>query len=369
MTAAGPTDQAPAWSADHLRLHRHLRRQPSLLPTGVPLLLSVSGGQDSMAMTGLLADLRRLHGWSLTLWHGDHGWRPESGRQATELAAWAAGEGLPLVLERAQPAPPSEDQARQWRYRRLAELAALRGISHVVTGHTATDRAETVLFNLARGSHRRGLASLRPSRPLHNDPGGSPQLVRPLLHFCRDDTARICRSRGLPIWLDSSNDDRRYGRNRLRAEVLPVLEALYPGAQRRMSLQAERLAQEDDQHQQLVALAIKALAIGALDLGVLDRRASDRGALDTGDFDQQGPVAAALDRRRLTRLAEANQRALVQHWLRQQGPGELAATALETLLAGLAPEQGPGQMTLAAGWRLSWDRCTLQLIPPASASA
>jgi tRNA(Ile)-lysidine synthetase-like protein len=173
MSAAGPPDQARAWSADHLRLHRHLRRQPSLLPTGVPLLLSVSGGQDSMAMTGLLADLRRLHGWSLTLWHGDHGWRPESGRQAGELAAWAASEGLPLVLERAQPAPPCEDQARQWRYRRLAELAALRGISHVVTGHTATDRAETVLLNLARGSHRRRErrrdAHARRARAAHDD--------------------------------------------------------------------------------------------------------------------------------------------------------------------------------------------------------
>jgi tRNA(Ile)-lysidine synthase len=307
-----------------------------------------------MAMTALLADLRRLHGWSLTLWHGDHGWRPESGRQAGELAAWAAGEGLPLVLERAHPAPPCEDQARQWRYRRLAELAALRGMGHVVTGHTATDRAETVLLNLARGSHRRGLASLRPSRPLHDNPGGGPQLVRPLLHFSRDDTARICHSRGLPVWLDSSNDDRRYGRNRLRAEVLPVLEALYPGAQRRMSLQAERLAQEDEQQQQLVALALGALTCGDLDLGTVDQR---------------GAVAVALDRRRLSRLAEANQRALVQHWLRQQGPGELAASALETLLAGLAPEQGPGQMTLAAGWRLGWDRCTLHLIPPASTSA
>jgi hypothetical protein len=137
-----------------------------------------------------------------------------------------------------------------------------------------------------------------------------------------------------------------------------VLEALYPGAQRRMSLQAERLAQEDEQHQQLVALALGALTCGNLDLG--------DSAL--GDQEQRGPVPAALDRRGLGQLAAANQRALIQHWLRQQGPGELTATALETLLAALPPEHGPGQMTLAAGWRLEWDRCKLHLIPPASAS-
>jgi hypothetical protein len=66
-------------------------------------------------------------------------------------------------------------------------------------------------------------------------------------------------------------------------------------------------------------------------------------------LEQWCSVPAALDRRRLGQLAEANQRALIQHWLRHQGPGELAATALETLLAALPPEQGPGQMTLTAG--------------------
>ena len=77
----------PRWSPDHLRLHRHLRRHPELLPEGATLLLAVSGGQDSMAMLALLLDLQRLHQWHLQLWHGDHRWRPESGRQAAELAA------------------------------------------------------------------------------------------------------------------------------------------------------------------------------------------------------------------------------------------------------------------------------------------
>ena len=119
-----------------------------------------------MALTGLLRDLRPLHGWTLHLWHGDHGWRAEAGAQAEELSAWAQRQQLPLELDRASAAPVGEAAARQWRYRCLETRARQLGCCHVVTGHTASDRAETVLLNLARGSHRRGLGSLRSSRPL-----------------------------------------------------------------------------------------------------------------------------------------------------------------------------------------------------------
>ena len=67
---------AAPWSPFHLRLHRLLLRRPQLLPPHATLLLAVSGGQDSMALVGLLRDLQRLHHWRLLLWHGDHGWRP-----------------------------------------------------------------------------------------------------------------------------------------------------------------------------------------------------------------------------------------------------------------------------------------------------
>ena len=162
-----------------MRLHRHLLRRPSLLPAGGSLLLAVSGGQDSMAMTTLLQDLQPLHGWRLTLWHGDHGWRQEAARQAGELAVWTRGQGLPLVFDRADPVPGSEAAARQWRYDRLANAAIRLQCSHVITGHTASDRAETVLLNLARGSHLRGLASLGARRPLGPWSGGKGQ-ERPL---------------------------------------------------------------------------------------------------------------------------------------------------------------------------------------------
>jgi len=339
------------WSRDHQRLHRHLLRRPALLPQGAPLLLAVSGGQDSMALTTLLQDLQPLHGWRLRLWHGDHGWRPEGAQQAEELADWARGQELPLELDRAAPGGTEgrfhEQGARQWRYRCLERTAQLHGCVHIVTGHTASDRAETVLLNLARGSHRRGLASLRASRPLHDrDPGhcgGSPLLVRPLLIFCRSDTARFCRERGVPVWVDGSNDDLRFRRNRLRAAVMPVLEELHPGASQRISAQAERLAEEEDLAEELVDLVL--------------------GALATPQDPAEAP-RTGLRRRELMALSVANQRRLLRRWIARATGRGLAAAPLEDLLARLAPERGSGSGDLAGGWRLCWDRTRLELVSP-----
>ncbi|MFQ6539496.1 MULTISPECIES: tRNA lysidine(34) synthetase TilS [Aphanothece] len=334
-----PSPAAPAdWGADHLHLHRLLRRQPDLLPAGSPLLLAVSGGQDSMALVGLLSGLRRLHGWTLHLWHGDHRWRAESEQQARELEAWAGQRGLPISVDTWQDAPdggPREAPARQWRYDRLRALASDLQVARVVTGHTASDRAETLLLNLARGSHRRGLASLRRRRPL----SGGIALVRPLLGIRRRDTARICRELGLPVWPDPSNHDPRFSRNRVRGEVLPVLEALHPGAEGRLAELAEQLAEEEDAAGELLDLALAPLIA--------------RGPGEIGD--------QALRRRPLTRLERANQRLLLQHWLEARTGRRLSRRGLDSLLDRLAPARGPGQADLAGGWRLHWLRTTLWL--------
>ena len=322
---------AERWSPHHLRLHRHLVRQPALLPQGGVLLAALSGGQDSMALVALLRDLQRLHHWDLQLWHGDHQWRPESEKQASELEAWAQNQGLALSIDRWAAPIHREAAARDWRYSCLIERARALQASHVVTAHTASDRAETLLLHLARGSHRRGLASLRGHREL----GESLHLVRPLLIFSRQDTAQICQDLQLPIWLDPSNQDPQFSRNRVRAEVLPVLEALHPGASRRINALAERLAAEDSTRSELLQLALEPLK-------------------GEGNPHQ-------LQRRRLMALSAANQRDLLHTWLTTSTGLELGAQQLDTLLARLAPTQGPGQTDLAGPWRLQWDRTTLHL--------
>jgi len=339
------------WSRDHLRLHRSLLRHPSLLPKGASLLLAISGGQDSMAMAGLLLHLQPLHGWQLRLWHGDHGWRPDSAQQAQELAAWAGRQQLPLHVQRLEPGHRDgnrEQVARRWRYACLLQEAREQDCSHVLTAHTASDRAETVLLHLARGSHRRGLASLHSSLPLAGlqppeqrvippnagEPG--PLLVRPLQIFSRQDTARICRLQNWPVWHDPTNEDPTLSRNRIRQEVLPVLEALHPGASRRISAQAERLADELLLQRELIALALQTIS------------AEDR----------------QLDRCALQRLDPANQRLLLLHWLEQQQAPTLTSQNLDQLLSRLPPHRGPGRLDLPNGWQLLWSGSKLTLRSP-----
>jgi tRNA(Ile)-lysidine synthase len=203
----------------------------------------------------------------------------------------------------------------------------------VVTGHTASDRAETLLLHLARGSHRRGLAGMPRERELA--PGI--QLVRPLLGFSRTETANVCTELGLPIWHDSSNADPRFSRNRVRHEVMPVLEALHPGANRRLAATAERLEAEQEAETELIGLALRGLHA------------------------QGSEGAGVLRRQELVAQSSANQRRLLQHWYRCHTGQPLPSRQLELLLQRLAKGQPPGVMHLAAGWQLHWDRSTLHL--------
>ncbi|MEM9816824.1 MAG: tRNA lysidine(34) synthetase TilS [Cyanobacteria bacterium P01_D01_bin.6] len=237
------------WSSLHAHLHQTLRSHGSvsrltLLPKQARVLVGVSGGQDSQCLLQLLVDLQPKWQWQLQALHCNHRWRADAAANADFVAQWAANLNVPCLIKVANTPPASEAAAREWRYQMFAQTAQALGYTHVVTGHTASDRAETLLFNLVRGSGLEGLQALNWQRSLHPE---LPEraLVRPLLDVTREQTGQFCRAFGIPVWEDVTNGDRTYRRNRLRLDVLPMLRAHFnPRVDSTLAQTADILAAE-----------------------------------------------------------------------------------------------------------------------------
>ncbi|MBD2329595.1 tRNA lysidine(34) synthetase TilS [Alkalinema sp. FACHB-956] len=230
----------PHWTALHGRLHQTLRDRP-LLPARSRILIAVSGGQDSLGLLQLLLDLQDLWQWSLAVAHCDHRWRADSTANADHVEQLAQERGLPCYRSIAETPPTSEAAARQWRYDCLTNIAQTNGFTVIATGHTASDRAETLLYNLLRGSGTDGLQALAWSRSVSD----TIQLVRPILNFTRQETATICASFQLPVWEDVTNQDLAYRRNRIRQELIPYLQQHFnPQTEFHLAQTAELLTAE-----------------------------------------------------------------------------------------------------------------------------
>ncbi len=256
------------WSHHHAQLHQTLKNR-SLLPSNARILIAVSGGQDSLALLKLLVDLRPHWDWQLGVMHCNHQWRSDANANADHVRSLCANWGIPCQVEMAANPPEGEAAARQWRYQCFEQQAIAANCTHVVTGHTQSDRAETLLYNLVRGSGSDGLQALGWRRSL--SPDAPIQLVRPLLEFTREDTAQVCEDLQLPIWVDSTNHDRAYARNRLRLDVLPYLhQHLNPRSAQHLAQTAELLTAEVE-YLEAQATAIYQQAIDPQQPGQIDR--------------------------------------------------------------------------------------------------
>ena len=304
------------WSTTHAGVHRLLRSR-SLLPEGVTGLVAVSGGQDSVCLLKLLVDLRPKWGWQLRVVHCDHRWRADSEANATFVQGLCEGWGIPCSVVTAIADCSTEAAARQWRYQVFEELALQAGCTQVVTGHTASDRAETLLYNLLRGSGTDGLQALAWQRPLA--PESPIAVVRPLLELTRQQTGEFCRQFDLPIWQDATNEDLGYARNRIRLELLPYLQTHFnPTVESTLAHTAELLAAEVDwleaMTQELYTIAVVPPATAAEGWKI------ERGAIASAPL--------ALQRRVLRRV------------LQQVTPAQVSFEHVEKLVALLAAPQG-----------------------------
>jgi len=212
-----------------------LVRAPGLLAPGMPVVVLLSGGRDSVCLLHIA--VRLAGAGAVTALHVNYGLRDESA--ADEAHCRALCEQLGVELD-AQRSPRPEDAGNLQAWARDVRLgagtvaAAARG-ADLATGHTATDQVETVLYRLAASPGRRALLGMA---------ARDGRLVRPLLRVTREQTAAYCTARGLSWREDASNEDPVYARNRVRANLVPALRELHPAAEANVARTAELLREE-----------------------------------------------------------------------------------------------------------------------------
>jgi tRNA(Ile)-lysidine synthase len=202
------------------RVTRTARRHEMFEP-GDSLLVSVSGGPDSVCLLYALWHLRRLFRVRLEVFHFDHRLRPGSRTDAAYAARTADRLRLPFHLRAAEDVPARGESVEAWARVRRGEAAndvrRKVGAAVIAEGHTLDDQAETVLLNLIRGGGLEALSGIRPGRR-------PDALVQPLIEVGRTETEAFCRALHLRPRRDPSNEDRRLLRNAIRLDVLPAIE-------------------------------------------------------------------------------------------------------------------------------------------------
>ena len=221
-----------------------------LLKNGDKVLTCVSGGPDSMALLYLMRELQKDYKIKLAVAHLDHMLR---GRQSAGDAAFvkktAIGLSIPVITEKkdvkriaGSRRMSAEEAAREVRYDFYRRAAKKTGANKIATGHNADDQAETVLMRFLKGSGSRGLSGIPYKRRL-----GDVWVIRPLLDVTRRDIENYLKKRKLPSRVDASNFKAIYLRNRLRHNLIPLLEKKFnPRIRENLKSIAKNLGDESD---------------------------------------------------------------------------------------------------------------------------
>lgn len=209
---------------------RRAVRVHGLLEPEQPVLVAVSGGMDSMVLLHVL----RAEGYPVTAAHADHGLRGAESladhdhvrRYCDQWNIPFVSGSLPVLEARVGSGRSLEMVARDLRYAWLNETAVLAGLRAIAMAHHRNDAVETLLMHLLRGTGIAGWAGI---------PRRSGNVVRPLLSVGRDEILAYASTHRIPFREDSSNTDLAFLRNRVRHELLPLMERIRPGASRTMA--------------------------------------------------------------------------------------------------------------------------------------
>lgn len=302
------------------------------------LLVGYSGGRDSLALLVVLRELKRLGVCRITAVHVNHRMQPDSDADADRAKAYAEKLDVSCMVMRALEHPGSlfpghslEDAARKVRYGCFAQATDALEADAVVVGHHQQDQAETVLLHLLRGSGLSGLRGMAvDSRiPAFGPEGetGMVRTIRPLLHEHPSMLEEVSRQSGIPLIEDASNDDPAFRRNRIRHELLPLVEDIAPGAASRLVSLADLVSEDDD--------ALKQMTDDVL-------------GVTRGDD--------ALVWSRLADLPLGLQRRVVREWLREHATADVSRNRVDAVVALGGSGVGGKRVELGVGWDVTFWR-------------
>ena len=309
------------------------------LATDSKVLVGFSGGRDS---TALLAALKSILA-NLHAVHVDHAVRPESTDDADRVARLAERIGMSLTVVRLDddvtsrhPGVGIEEALRRERYRVFADVAKSTGAAAVALGHHEQDQAETVLLHLLRGAGLSGVVGMREFStidvPWWGETGRmSLPIWRPFLDVAPAELDAFVTGLGVSIVDDPSNKDRRFRRNAIRHDVLPLLEQVSPGATGNLARFGSLVGDED--------AFLELLAVAAL------------GESET------------ISRELVLKQSVVVQRRMIRLWLKRHlGEVEVSRDRIESVVTAAAERRGPKVIEIGGGWSVAIDRDHLSVI-------
>jgi tRNA(Ile)-lysidine synthase len=334
------SDRTPTHTGLEQRVLARLKR---LVPNrGGTIVVGFSGGADSLALSAVLARVAPLNGTAITLVHVDHKLRAESHDEVELAARLAASLGLPFVRQtcpghpaNAFPGVGIEEAARRMRYVALSNVAHDLNADAVAIAHHGDDQAETVLLHLLRGSGLRGAAAMSEismiSIPWWGNADGqiAIQLWRPLLSESRSTVRQYALKTGLEPIEDPSNRDPVFLRNRIRHEVVPLLQSINPDVSAMLGRYASIAGEEDLILDQLSATAFQRC------------ESCDGGLVVASLLNEALPI----------------QRRVIRAWLLESDfSGELSFERVAAVVGLARRRRGGTAVELGVGWSVSYQR-------------
>ncbi|NTW05641.1 MAG: tRNA lysidine(34) synthetase TilS, partial [Peptococcaceae bacterium] len=222
-----------------------------MISSGDQVLVGVSGGPDSVALLHILTRLKDKMGLGIYPAHLDHMFRgKESQEDALFVANLCKDFKLPLIQDQIDvPAyliennVSSQQGAREVRYGFYRDATLMVGANKVALGHHAGDQAETVLLNLIRGAGLKGLKGIPPVRD---------NIVRPLLEISKEEILDYCKEWNLPSRIDSSNLKTVYFRNKIRLELMPLLQEQYNSGIVDSLIRLSEIVRDEDEYLEIL---------------------------------------------------------------------------------------------------------------------